>query len=316
MNMKVLAVIAVPFIGLLACSQSETPQGGTGGTPSNPGSGGSTPSGTGGTTVAGTGGTTGTAGTTGTGGSTTGTGGMIAGTGGATGTGGANLTTIVGDWDGALLLFPCQDRRTGYDCTNVGCVNGTKTTTRVFTIGGQSSTVYDVTFRVRGVVEAYAYVGGTRAATTNSITTSSSLFSVGGAQQPVTNGGDYNTYQLTVTPAVAGVPSNTYYLNSVIATENPHTSAVTQHLTFPIDYSATIKVMGGGTVTFTSYDSNCALVQNCGPTQGNQCQAPRTVSLAGAMPAAPTSFAQPYQAPTGSYGQWMFFDVTDVAVAP
>ena len=63
---------------------------------------------------------------------------------------------------------------------------------------------------------------------------------------------------------------------------------------------ATIKVMGGGTVTFTSYDSNCALVQNCGPTQGNTCAAPRTVSLANTMPAPPTTFMQPYQAPVGS----------------
>jgi len=130
-------------------------------------------------------------------------------------------------------------------------------------------------------------------------------------QEPSGSGNDYNTYELDVSPAVAG-EANVYYLNSVIASENPHTSSATQHLTFDINYNATIKVTGGGTLTFKTYDSNCKEVQNCGPTQGNQCQAPRTVSLAGVMPAAPTSFIQPFQMPTGAYGQWVFFDVLSV----
>jgi hypothetical protein len=210
------------------------------------------------------------------------------------------------------MLFPCQDKRTGYDCTNVGCTNGTKTTTQVWPIGGQTGTIYNVTFNVRGVVEAYAYVGGTRASGTDSISKGTSLFCTGGTQETAGNGNDYNTYQLDVAPGATGAAKDTYYLNSVISSENPHTSTVTQHLTFPINYSATIKVPGGSTVTFTSYDSNCALVQNCGPTQGSMCQAPRTVSLAGVDPAAPTSFMQPYQAPVGSYGQWVYFDITSV----
>jgi hypothetical protein len=327
------ALLLMPMGALLVATFS-----GCGSSPPASGSGGSTAAGgatgsggsvgTGGTTI-GTGGTTGSGGATSAGGST-GSGGST-GTGGGggpdagTGTGGsAPLTSIVGAWDGALLTFPCQDHRTGYDCTNVGCVGGTSTVTKTYPIGGQANTVYNVTFRVRGVVESYAYVGGTRASGTLGIVQSlaaptTGLFATGGAQQPVTNGGDYNTYQLTVTPAVTGVTSNTYYLNSVIASENPHTNATTQHTTFPIDYTATIKVMGGGTVTFTSFDSNCALVQNCGPgvTQNNNtCGTPVQVSLAGAMPAAPTTFMQPFQAPTGSFGQWLFFDVTAVSVGP
>jgi len=265
-------------------------------------------------------------------GGTTGSGGTVQPNGGTTGTGGGtagapggDLLSIVGSWDGALNLYPCQDHRSGYDCTNVNCTNGTLTTTHVWPIAGDAGKTYNVTFRVRGVVESYAYVGGTRASGTDSIAKGTSLFCVGGAQQPTTNGGDYNTYELDVSPPVPGLTNvvgtgataaNNYYLNSVIASENPHTSSLTQHLTSKIDYSATIKVTGGGKVTFSSYDSNCALVQNCGPTQGNMCQAPQTVSLAGAMPAAPASFMQPYQAPTGSYGQWVFFDVTDVTAAP
>jgi len=218
--------------------------------------------------------------------------------------------------DGSLSKFPCGDATSndGYDCANVGCTGNTATHTTTYTMKGDSTKVYAVTFNVRGVVEPYAYVGGTRAAGTAGIATSSSLFCSGGTQEPSGNGNDYNTYELDVTPPVTG-EANTYYLNSVISSENPHTSNVTQHLTFAINYNATIKVMGGGTVTFKSYDSNCRLVQNCGPTQGNKCQAPRTVSLSGLTPAAPTDFMQPFQMPTGFYGQWVYFDVVSVTLA-
>lgn len=309
-----------------ASGGASTSSGGDGTGPGGTGSGGS-PATTGGAGTGAGGGTAGAAGGSSAGSGGTGMGGTSqggrsgGGTGGAAGgASGGNLLDIVGAWDGAMLLFPCQDMRTGYDCTNVGCTGGSVTTTKVYTIGGQTGTVYNVTFRVRGVVETYAYVGGTRQSGTTGLTQSltmpGGLFCSGGAQQPATNGGDYNTYELDVAPAVAG-EANMYYLNSVIASENPHTSSVTQHLTFGIDYSATIKVTGGGTVTFKTYDSNCALVQNCGPTQATMCQSPRTVSLAGAMPAPPASFSQPYSGnPTAAHGQWVFFDITSVTTGP
>jgi len=312
--------------------------GGQTGTGGNPGTGG-TP-GTGGAETGGTGGgisTGGSSGGPGTGGNSTGGHGGTAGstssgsggaggaggkaTGGtagssATGGAGGDLLSVAATMDGQLLKFPCGDatQNDGYDCANVGCTNNAVTHTTTYQMGGDSATTYAVTFNVRGVVEAYAYVGGTRAAGTASISTSTSLFCSGGTQEPSGNGNDYNTYELDVSPAVTG-ETNVYYLNSVISSENPHTSSSTQHLTFPINYSATIKVKGGGTITFKSYDSNCRSVQNCGPTQGNKCQAPRTVSLAGVTPAAPTDFSQPFQAPTGFYGQWVYFDVTNVTVA-
>jgi hypothetical protein len=297
---------------------------GTGGSTGTGGSG----SGTGGST--GTGGVS-TGGSTGTGGSSSGTGGSTgtggASTGGSTGTGGVggkgtggvggaggavDLSTVAASFDGQLLEFPCGASHSGYDCDNVGCTGGTVTHSMTYPIKGTTGAIYSVTFNVRGVVEAYAYVGGTRAAGTASVSqraTNGGLFCSGGAQEPSGSGNDYNTYELDVSPAVAG-EANVYYLNSVISSENPHTSSATQHLTFDINYNATIKVTGGGTLTFKTYDSNCKEVQNCGPTQGNQCQAPRTVSLAGVTPAAPTSFTQPFQMPTGAYGQWVYFDVT------
>ena len=283
------------------------------------GTGGSSTGGSTGTGGSGTGGATGTGGSN-TGGST-GTGGVGGGAAGAKGTGGvggaggaADLTAVAASFDGQLLQFPCGTSHSGYDCDNVGCSGGTVTHTMTYPIKGTTGAIYSMTFNVRGVVEAYAYVGGTRAAGTASVSqraTNGGLFCSGGTQEPSGSGNDYNTYELDVSPAVAG-EANVYYLNSVISSENPHTSSATQHLTFDINYNATIKVTGGGTLTFKTYDSNCKEVQNCGPTQGNQCQAPRTVSLAGVTPAAPTSFTQPFQMPTGAYGQWVYFDVTGV----
>lgn len=183
-------------------------------------------------------------------------------------------------------------------------------------MGGTPGTVYDVTFRIRGVVEVTSYIGGTRAGAASVLTTPRNLFQVGGTPQQ-NNGGpsfDYNTYELDVSPPVASAAANVYFLNSVTVAQNPHASgSPTTHLTFDIDYTATIKVQGGGKVTLKVTDSNCTQVQNCGPTTGNSCLAPRTVSLAGATPAAP-SFAQPFQS-GNYYGQWVFFDVTDVKVA-
>jgi hypothetical protein len=248
-------------------------------------------------------------------------------------------TTVVGAWDGALLEYPCAKASTsGYDCANVNCSGTPSTTTHTqsWTMGGTTGTVYNVTFRVRGVVEVTYYTGTKRDADVangmmnTSITKSGDLFARGGT--PQTSSGqsyDYNTYELDVTPAVAGA-ENTYFLNSVDMNENPHAGgSTTTHLTFKIDYTKTIKVTGGGTVTLKSFDSNCALVMNCATSSQNQCATHYTVDITGAMPApAPlvpkvpstpetwqtATFAQPYSQNNG-YGQWLLFDITDVSVA-
>jgi len=281
------------------------------------GSGGVTP-GTGGTAPGTGGGSQG--GAVGTGGTGAGTGGMQAGghpgTGGTSpGTGGGaggatDLMSVAAAWDGQLVQFPCGTSGSGYDCANVGCVNNMATKTTMWTMAGTASTVYSVTFNVRGIVEAYSYVGGTRDG--GSVTTNLDLFQRGGmAQSAGGSNYDYNTYEMDVSPPVTG-EANVYFLNSVTAAEGPHASnSPTQHLTFPINYTKTIKVMGNSVITLKVFDSNCTLVQNCGPTMGNTCAAPRTVSLSGVTPAAPSSFMQPFQN-SGRYGQWVYFDVTAV----
>lgn len=346
--------IASLCLASLACSTAADPppatsSAGSGGANSSAGEGGKSSGGAGNASSAGTGGAS--AGTTaggasGAGGSaaSAGAGGASGGTGGETSTGGSGGnsggsgggapvvdTTLVGAWDGALVEYACGNTGSGYDCqqpTIAQCTsvigsdnppsvlkpsNGAATS---WTIGGTAGTVYAVTVHVRGVVEVNSYHGGTRDQGDTSILKNGDLFQQGGT--PQVNGDpsyDYNTYELDVTPKVDGA-ANTYFLNSVTDAENPHAnSSPTTHLTFPIDYTKTIKVQGGGTVKLTVTDSNCTEVQNCGPTSGNTCASPRSVSLAGSMPAAPASFVQPYQQPAGKYGQWVHFDITNVAVA-
>jgi hypothetical protein len=262
----------------------------------------------GGAAVAGAGGVTAGAG----GRSGAGAGGLAAGSGGAAGAG--VDPTVAEDWDGALLTFPCGNTHDAYNCSNTDCTNNKTTKTTEWTIGGTAGVIYDVTVNVRGIVETYYYPGATRDG--GSIASNPDLFASGGQVEDSSGPNyDYNTYQLVVTPAVQGAP-NIYFLNSVTMAENPHASnSPTTHTTFPINYTKTIKVTGGGKVTFSTFDSNCTFLQNCGPTQGSTCMAPRTVALDGVLPAAPTSFTQPYEQPTGAWGQWVHFDVTNVAVA-
>ncbi|MFL5304104.1 MAG: hypothetical protein ACJ8F1_02775 [Polyangia bacterium] len=288
-------------------------------------------SGSGGVGSGGSTGTGGGGGTTGVGGRATGTGGSNVG--GSTGTGGSNVgggggtidpATVVGGLDGALMLHACaRASNDGYDCPNIGpCTNNAATWTKSFDISGTAGKTYNMTFHVYGVVEPYNYVGGTRAAGNNtSILTDMNLFLSGGAQQPANgNGYDYNTYEMDVFPAGTGMQPDVYFLNSVDNNENPHTSGNTQHLTFPISYSATVKVYGGGKVVFTTFDSNCTQVMNCGTkaqNAGNVCTMHYSVPLTGTTPAAPTTFMQPYTSGTGSqFGQWVYIDVTALAAAP
>jgi hypothetical protein len=277
----------------------------TGGTTSNTGSGGQPMAGSGGAAIGGT---------------------SMAGAGGAGETGGAGAiddpATIVGSWDGALVTYPCAPgSKDNYDCSNAPCSNNENTTTSMWKMNGTAGTVYDVTFRVRGVVEVINYLEGTRDSGNTSIVNNKDLFYRGGrALKAGETGVDYNQYKLTISPAS---PSDTakgvYFLNSVDASQSPKASKITEHLTFPIDYTKTIEVPGGSTVTLSVYDSNCRLVQNCGTTAGsNSCSAPVVVSLTPATPAAPSTFQSGNTAyyQNGGHGQWVFFDVTKVAVHP
>lgn len=347
MNRSALALFALPLV--FSCGVEDlnqppaNPAGGSGnlaGTSStSAGStavGGSGGSGGSGTTTAGSSMTGGTdAGGTPAGGSASGGGGAggapVGGSGGAPvggggsggsaggGTTGPTIADVVGKLDGLLFTAPCSDGGTGFDCTNgtavpapqssPACQSGAqKETVMNFPIGGEEGKTYNVTFKVYGIVEAKIYQNGMRRAQ--------------GAPDPSNTGGDfwyvggtapnstYNTYELHVTPPVAG-QANDYFLNSRPDNEG--------HSSWALNYSATIAVPAKGNVKFRVFDSNCRQIMNCGPGAGSStCAAPRTLDLSGTDPKPPASFMQPWSggAPNGAKGQWLFIDVTKVEVRP
>jgi hypothetical protein len=313
--------------GTAAGGTTSTGGSATGGTTSTGGSAGHT-TGTGGSAAGtpGTGGTTngagGTAaaGTTGNGGSKGGSTGTGGSSGGATGTAGASggggsgsLLGIVGAFDGFLFTAPCGDGGTGYDCLNTGCTNGSpKTTMMDFPIGGTPGVKYNVTVRVKGVVEAKNYSGCTRAVTGNLVydANGGNLWCSGGTIPDST----YNSYEINVfSQASGGTAMGGYRLNARDGTSEGHQS-------WPLNYEATFTVIGGGRIQWRVFDSNCRQIMNCGPGAGSStCMSPVTINLAGATPAAPTSFMQPFRgtgATASAYGQWVFIDVTNVVAAP
>jgi hypothetical protein len=143
----------------------------------------------------------------------------------------------------------------------------------VRTFGGQRDTVYDVTLRFRGVTEAKNFTGGS---------VRENHFQIGGT--PIAN--DYNIYSIRVSD-----PPGTYTLNR-------HQRS-TGHYVFVIDYTVTIQVRGGATVTLGTYDRNNQAIANPGGASGRR--DPFVV------PGVPP-FPMPY------HGQFIQMDV--VAVAP
>jgi hypothetical protein len=209
--------------------------------------------------------------------------------------------TLAGDFDGFLYDHPCSDGGRGFDCAGPRCVDGTSTHTQAFAIKGDPGKVYELTFEVRGVVEAKNYQDGKRRATGLDPGARGGDLWYEGGTAPLST---YNSYELHVTPAVAGAP-NDYFLNSRDGSRENHQS-------WALNYSATIKVQGGGTITFRAFDSNCRHITNCGPGVGTtttKC-VPRTLDLSGAVPPAPASFGQPPRNAQGATGQWLFIDVT------
>jgi hypothetical protein len=116
----------------------------------------------------------------------------------------------------------------------------------------------------------------------------------------------YESYELHVTPKVQGA-ANDYYLNARDGTDEHDGN------TWVIDYAASIKVRGGGTITYRTFDSNCAEIMNCGPNSRTapMCM-PRIVDLGQTVPLPPPGFSQPPVNAQGSPGQWFLIDVTDV----
>jgi hypothetical protein len=243
--------------------------------------------------------------------------------------------------DGFLWVMPASAKGTAtganypdFDASG-NCPNATAAfaTQGIFSsvvhkIGGTTGTQYTINFELRGVLGTECYTGGSTTATGNTQPTL-------GANPEVSNNGWYmggspiaskwNTYEVHVKPAVgtthlnpADNTENVYYLNAF--PQNP-SGWCSKEGSFPMSYTASFPVTGGGTITLTMHDSNCLTQQNCGAIGviGTCANAWRTIDLTG-MPTPATSsvlasMTQPYKQVVGSatwYPQWALFAVRSV----
>lgn len=113
-----------------------------------------------------------------------------------------------------------------------------------FTMGGETGKTYDVSLRIRGVVEPRIYVGGKD---------EGDHFYVGGMPQA---GSGYNAYSLAVSS-----PAKTYYLNSADAQGE-------LYKVYSLDSTQVIPIAAGANVTLQVSDSDCAMVKNCQSFEG------------------------------------------------
>jgi hypothetical protein len=291
--------------------------GGTGGRAGTSGAGGTT----------GSGGTTGVAGTTGKGGS--------GGTTGAGGAGGISASSIVPTVNGYLWVGTCAaGTASALDCpiqgdNNTTCPATYNTSTpyaqrgvfqtHLHTVGGVAGTQYTVNLEIRGITGGRCYNGGTIASPTVISDFEGATGNDGWYSGGVPTDSKWNTYEIHVTPPVPGVtafPSatdhteNVYYLNAF-----PATSAYCErHETFVMKYTASLPVLGGGTIKMVMHDANCLAQQNCGGIDlQSTCATPRSTSLTGLtpQPSNPPS-AQPYTE-NAFFPQWLFFNVQSIS---
>src|SRR5262245_22861699 len=155
----------------------------------------------------------------------------------------ADLKQLAAAIDGYRFEFPCKDAmpenpRPGADCAS-GLVKGDPKKTDNFSaekkFGGSKGKRYKVTLRFRGVVEPMMYKGGKM---------DGDYFYIGG--EP--NNSTYNIYKITISS-----PASHYFLNR---------QDKVGHRVFKIDYTKTIEIDGGATVTFTGDGQNGRLISN------------------------------------------------------
>lgn len=145
--------------------------------------------------------------------------------------------------DGFRFEFPCKEPmpenpKEGATCASA-VVKGDPLKTDNFTVqkvfGGKKGQRYQVTLRFRGVVEPMMYKGGKQVG---------EYFYVGGEK----NNATYNIYQISVSS-----PESHYFLNR---------QDKVGHQIFAIDYTQTIEVDGGATITFHGDGQNGQMIAN------------------------------------------------------
>src|SRR4051812_20107138 len=154
-----------------------------------------------------------------------------------------DLKKIAASIDGYRFEFPCKDPmpenpKPGADGVSARATDDPATNdkfTDVRKFGGEPGKRYKVTIRVRGVVEPMMYKEGRM---------DGDYFYIGG--EP--NNATYNIYQLTISS-----PPSHFYLNR---------QDKVGHRIFTIDYTETIEIEGGATLTFHGDGQNGRMITN------------------------------------------------------
>jgi hypothetical protein len=256
----------------------------------------------------------------------------MAGSGGSmAGSGGGGADVSLGKLDGFLLQTPCK-AGTNDDCDSNGwvyegmthaCVGNamdtdaaaTKTILDFPVTGGVAGKVYLAKMHFYGIMEPKVYGDSimreatARPGQDNPSNPAPFAWSkTPGATYPSS---DYNTYEIHVIDD-KGMAYKDYYLNA---------DTQSGHWTFPIDYERDLEVVGGGKIHIRSFDQNCRMIKNCGPsghqTGATACagQARTIAGVSAAMPAI--NVMQPgLGVEANSSGQWFAIDVKTIVPKP
>jgi len=185
----------------------------------------------------------------------------------------------------SFILMPCykQDQQDCYTTPGAACPSTSGVPfesqglvqTESFTLGGTAGAMYNMTFNLNGIVEAKYYEKGTRDAGNNAVANAQDA---AGTDTFYRSGNPVNFEHYNIYKLIVRKPDKTelahYYLNTF-----PQVStAYENHQTFPIHYTKTIPVPGGGSVDLYVSDSNCHAVDNCGPgVYAGTCNASRSI---------------------------------------
>ena len=148
-----------------------------------------------------------------------------------------------GSIDGYRFEFACkmalpENAKPGDNCASALATGDPKKTDQFTvekTFGGEKGKKYNVTLRFRGVVEPMKYKDGKK---------DGDYFYISG--EP--DNGTYNIYKITI-----GSPDSHYYLNR---------QDTVGHRVFTIDYTKTIEIAGGTTITFHGNGQNGLMISN------------------------------------------------------
>lgn len=169
----------------------------------------------------------------------------VAGQSGMSVGGSSSVLDVAKGLDGLRVDDPCvgtPDTSNGAVCNHVVLTAGGFQSAKEATIGGTAGATYDVTLRIRGIVEPTQIDGGMRLDTTTfqyqNMTWRKVPFTIGGT----VNRGDYSQWRISVAS-----PKQEYFLNDY---------QTVGHYIFKLDYQVTIQMAANSKVTLDGFDSN------------------------------------------------------------